>query len=344
MLSKKIRDLQGSQRVRIPGIADLLDGIQEDERLQDQPEVLKLLLPSQLSDNDRSTWCLPGISQLEFRFRYSQASDALAELHCLRRLFQGTCDQKAKHAKSTSLTTRSQGILDSFHSRIKRVTNQYCDARRALLALDPEEKLDAGWKLYFLELKDKDIRRPDCEIYESSEGRFQQSWIWTVTRALSISSDPQPPAAGPNSPHQQPASSASKVVSGKGPGSSIADEKELHQFHRAHWARAQARAERYEEEWKLTVEEMGRTLWFFEWKRSWWQSILSERSRSSNPPPPDVQDGVGFGIGWWVPCSGPPILGFDCWARMLSQSGWLGDRKLDHQLHRESGADVSPAS
>jgi len=291
-LSKRIRDLQGSQRIYIPGVADLLDGSQEDERLEDQPEVLKLLLPSQLSDDDRSTWCLPGISQLEFQFRYAQASDALAELRRLRRLFQGTRDQKAKHAKSTSLTTRSQGILDSFHGRIKRVANWYCDARQALLALDPEGMLDAGWKLCFLELKDEDIRGPDREIYENSEGRFQQSWIWTVTQALSVFPDPQPPAAGPNSRHHQPASPASKVVSGKGPGTSTADEKELHQSHRAHWARAQARADRYEEEWKLTVEEMGRTLRFFEWKSSWWQSILSERSRSSNPPPPDVQDGL----------------------------------------------------
>ena len=67
-LSKRVRELQGCQRVYIPGIADLLDSSQEDERLEDQPEVLKLWLPSQLSDNDRSAWCLPGISHLEFRF------------------------------------------------------------------------------------------------------------------------------------------------------------------------------------------------------------------------------------------------------------------------------------
>ena len=157
--------------------------------------------------------------------------------------------------------------------------------------------LDAGWKHYFLELKDTDIRGPDREIYETSEGRFQQSWIWTMTRtprdsSNSISSDPQPSVAGPAPPHQQPVSSASAVISGDGPGSSTVDEKELHQSHRAHWARAQARAERYEEELKLTVEEMGRTLQFFKWKSSSWRSISSERSKSGNPPPPDVQSGL----------------------------------------------------
>jgi len=42
----------------------------------------------------------------------------------------------------------------------------------------------------------------------------------------------------------------------------------------------------------LTVEEMGRTLKYFKWKRSWWESISSGRVRSNNPPPPDVQDGL----------------------------------------------------
>ena len=296
-LSKRIRELHGCQQVYIPGITNLLNVDQEDERLEDQPEVLKLWLPSQLSDDDRSAWCLPGISHLEFRFRYAQASDALAELRRLRRLLQGTRDQNAKHTKSTSSTTRSQGILDGFHSRIKRIANRYRDARRALLALDSREMMATGWKHYFLELKDADVRGPDRETYETSEGKFQQSWIWTASlppagSSGSILSGSEPSVAGPTSPHQQPPSPMSAVTSGEGPDSFAVDEKEQHQSHRAHWARAQARAERYEEEVTLTVEEMGRTLQYFKWKSSWWQSISSERSQSSNPPPPNVRDGL----------------------------------------------------
>ena len=295
LLLKRIRELQACQRIYIPGIADLLSVNQEDERLQDQPEVLKLWLPSQLSDDDRSAWCLPGIPYLEFRFRYARASDSLAELRRLRRLFQGTRDQNAKHTKSTSSTTRSQGILDSFHSRIKRVASRYRDARRALLALDPNGKLDAGWKHCFLELKDSDIRGPDREAHEPSEGRFKQSWIWTVSHPPSdspgsIASGSQPSVASPTSPHEQPASST--VIPGGGSDSSAVDTKEQDQSHRAHWARTQARAEQYEEEVKLTVEEMGRTLKYFKWKSLWWQTISSERSRSDNPPSPGVQDGL----------------------------------------------------
>ena len=292
-LSKRIRELQACQQVYIPGIANLLDVNQEDERLEDQPEVLKLRLPSQLSGDDRSAWCLPGISHLEFRFRYAQASDALAELRRLRRLFQGTRDHNAKHTKSTSATTRSQGILDRFHSRIKHVANRYHSARQALLALDPREGLAVGWKGCFLELKEGDICGPDREADKTSEGKFQQSWIWTVSHPPSlISSNPSPSAADATPPHQQPPSSASTVVSAEGLGGSAPDEQEENHSRRAHWARTQARAEWYEEEVKLTVEEMGRTLQYFRWKKSWWESLSSERGQSNNPPPLNIQAGL----------------------------------------------------
>jgi hypothetical protein len=304
LLSKRIRELQGCQQVYIPGVASLLDTSQEDERLEDQPEVLKLWLPSQLSDNDRSMWCLPGIPLLEFHFQYAQASDALAELRRLHQLLQGTRDQNAKHTKSTTSTSRSQGILDGFHGRVKRIANRYREARRALFTLDPNEKLAGRWKHYFLELKDADIRGPDREAKDTSEGRFQQSWIWVVSRPLPnspdpASSDPQPSVAGPTFLHQQPVPST-LVVSSGGPDSPAVEQNKLDQSHRAHWARAQARAERYEEEVNLTVEEMGRTLKYFGWKRLWWQSIACDRSQIQRPSPSRCPR--------WALCIRPPTI------------------------------------
>lgn len=354
-LLKQIRELQGCQRVYIPGIADLLDVSQEDERLKDQPEILKLWLPSQLSEDDRSAWCLPGISHLEFRFRYAQASDALAELRRLRRLFQGTRDQNAKHTKSTSTTTRSQGILDRFHSRVKRVANRYRSARQALLALDPKETLAAGWKSYFLELNERDIRGPDREADETSEGRFQQSWIWTVSYPCnSVSPDPPPSLVNPTSPHEHQPPSMSTVTSGKGLDGSAADEKERDQSHRAHWARAQARAERYEEEVTLTVEEMGRTLQYFKWKKSWWESLSSERAQSSNPPPRSVQAGLhAYAHRQSYVYDKLIALFINRWHSLLSArslgSSWLSNYPLDtysapparpRRGHRKSGVDL----
>ena len=154
----------------------------------------------------------------------------------------------------------------------------------------------AGWKYYFLELKDADIRGPDRELHETSEGQFRQSWIWTVSPPKLNPSAPTPPEAQPSAANptflQPPTPSASTVIPGMGVGGPAVNEKEQRQSQCAHWSRAQARAERYEEKVKLTVEEMGRTLKYFKWKKSWWESISSDRARSNNPPPPDVQDGL----------------------------------------------------
>ena len=37
---------------------------------------------------------------------------------------------------------------------------------------------------------------------------------------------------------------------------------------------------------------MGRTLHYFEWKRSWWLSLRSDREQSTTPPPTDVCQGL----------------------------------------------------
>ena len=51
-----------------------------------------------------------------------------------------------------------------------------------------------------------------------------------------------------------------------------------------HWAKCQARAERYEEEVALIIKEMGRTLHYFEWKKSWWLFLQSEQAQSNTLP------------------------------------------------------------
>ena len=93
------------------------------------------------------------------------------------------------------------------------------------------------------------------------------------------------------------------------PDNTLADGMESQEFDRVQWAKCQARAERYEEEVQLTVEEMGRTLLYFEWKRDWWLAFVSggynasdasggtsgEPNAPSKPNaslPIDIQDGL----------------------------------------------------
>jgi len=111
----------------MPGITSILDDVRNNELPEDS---FKLWLPSEISAEDRDTWCLPNITFLEFRFRYAQADDSLAELRRLLRLSQGLRDQNAKHpSHSQKNVSRSQGLLEGFKARIQRNVARYSCAR-----------------------------------------------------------------------------------------------------------------------------------------------------------------------------------------------------------------------
>ena len=50
----------------------------------------------------------------------------------------------------------------------------------------------------------------------------------------------------------------------------------------AEWAKTKARKDRWEEEYKLIVEEMRRTVVYLEWKADWWKVQASRRKHSVN--------------------------------------------------------------
>lgn len=263
----------------MPGLGAILEAM-GDDGTTDGP--FKLLLPSELSVEDRSAWCLPHIPPLEFRFRYAQADDNLAELRRLLRLFQNLRIQNSKHLNlAQRALTRTKGLFNSLRARIDRSTDRYSHARKAMLGLDPDQRLGPGWMKRFQELNQGDVRGPGREFEDTSEGRFTPSWIWLVPRL----SQPFPPTRTARSgDHVATVSSAND--------SGTAEDLEANESMRSHWAKCQARAERYEEEVKLTVEEMGRTLRYFEWKRVQWLSLQSQREASEFPPPASVQRGL----------------------------------------------------
>ena len=281
-LSKSIRDLRDVQKVYMPGLSHLLDN--EDSQLDVHPELFKLMLPSQLSPGDRKSWCLPGLSTTEARFRYAQADDALAEIRRLRCLYQGLSDQNKKHINTTQHTvTRGRGVLERYKTRISRAATLYRHARRALVILDPDGEV-TGWMSRFLELAEADIRGPGREDNEPSEGRTVSSWIWLVPTSSLPPNEPRPndTSDANASNFEDEADLSNRAASGE----------EVAISTRAHWARCQARAERYEEEAELTLEEMRWTLEFFKWKSRWWLTIQDLRVQLASPPDPQVEHGL----------------------------------------------------
>ena len=278
-LSKDLLELREAQRIHTPGLVPLLEG---DENL-DEP--IKLWLPSEMTLENRAAWCLPDIPPLEFRFRYAQANDSIIKICRLRRLLQSHIDQKAKHLSHAQRNvTRTDGIFNGVQGRIHRAVKRYRHARHAMMALDPSQQFSPGWIHRFRELADADVRGPGRETDDKSEGRFQPSWIWMVPRQPSgVTDSGLPPSES---------SIASSDDGTSDPVSTPEEDLEVANSMRVHWAKCQARAERYEEEVALTVEEMGRTLRYFEWKRSHWLSLQRPRKLSPTPPPIEVQQGL----------------------------------------------------
>lgn len=282
-LSRNILELRQSQRIYMPGLSPIFEDNSSDEPV-------KLWLPSELPQDDRALWCLPGIPELEFRFRYAQADDSLAEVRRLRRILQGLRDQNAKHPSQAQRSrTRTRGVFEGFEARVQRAVRRYRYSRQAMLSLDPSQQLSPGWVQHFRVLEDADIRGPGRETYETSEGTFQPSWIWLLPRSTGPAPNDSPPSNEPITATSTIPGTNSNVI---GPVSTIIDDPEAADSMRVHWAKCQARAERYEEEVALTVEEMGRTLRYFEWKKTWWASLQLEREKSATPPPLDIQQGL----------------------------------------------------
>ena len=252
-VSKSIKNLHTAQRLYMPGVASDLDAI-DATLLADRPEDVKLYLPSALPSSLRNTHCVSGLPRIEYRLRCAQAVNFLNAIRLFRRLIRALTKKTRSHISSTQrTTTRTHGLYDRATAQQARAVSGYRTSRNAISALAPNEEF-GSWKAAFLELKDDDIRGPGYEDEKPSKSRssksrsskshFIQSWIWTT------------------SPHVQ---------------TSIED-SDLQATVRIEWCKAQARAKRHEEEVELVVEEMRRTLAYFEWNACEWES------RATTPP------------------------------------------------------------
>jgi hypothetical protein len=284
-LTQVINNLRSPQRVYMPGCSVLLDDI-DPATIIDNPQSVRLWLPSALPTNSRDVWCSSGLPELEFRLRYAQAADALDQLRRLRRLVRGLILQTHKHPSPTQRTmTRSRSVWEGLAARTHQVSARYRDARIALLRLHPS----GGWVKFFLELKTADIRGPGREEDETSESRFIPSWIWTLRAPPT---PPDLPGSSPTTTSPDFVQTAPPIDDLTGDDNEPSKIKELEDYMRVDWARAQERAKRFEEEIELCTEEMRRTLLFFSWSASKWEKRAEDRANSNSPPSDNVIQGL----------------------------------------------------
>jgi hypothetical protein len=259
--------------VYMPCVATLLPSspndtfeLHETASLSQHPENILLFLPSSLPPTLhpelRSTGVSPGLLEKEIKLRIGQADDALAELRRQRRVITGLVLFKKLNVSGTGQkkNTRIRTLFKRFSNKTERIAERYRHAYQALVAVDAE----GDWSSRLRVLLPEDIRGPGREDYdkinnrpEVSERRREQSWIWLVPRVETA------PDIGVMEEH-------------------------LDANLRVEWAKSRARAARWTEDVDLLLEEMRRTLTFFERKAAWWRG----RKHLRVDEPEDIRHGI----------------------------------------------------
>ena len=278
-----------------PSIATLLVSTLTNSDLPslsfETPESTKLLLPSSLPSKLRDDPSIKKIAAKELRLRIAQADDSLADIRRLRRLITGLINFKKLNVSGTGNkpNTRMRTLHNRMMNKVDRSANRYIAARNALLSLDPS---GGDWKDRLRELNKKtDIRGPGRDPDDlTSKGRYEISWIWTVTRPVNNTLEES--------------------------------EEALNASLRPEWTKAKARRDRWDEEWQLVQEEMRRVVAYLEWRASWWR----EQGRRCKVD----DEGTMMGLRSYAEKQASTLLGLarDCarqWIPALANEGIVPD-------------------
>ncbi|KAL1937896.1 hypothetical protein VTO73DRAFT_12789 [Trametes versicolor] len=237
------------------------DGDPDDENIDTvNPEEIALWLPSAVPEALRVGDFTRRLVDLERRLRLAQIDDSLSEIRRVRRMLMGISEFKRLHISGTGnrANMRSRTVYSNFLRKQTCAADRYRSAYRALSSLDP----DGTWRHTFRELLDSHLTGPGPVKKGPGEGSREVSWIWIVQRQENVD-DPE-------------------------------EARQYNDSMRAEWARSKARAERWEEEVELLIEEMRRVLAFFEYESDWWLGIVDRRAKFPLriPTPFDIIDGV----------------------------------------------------
>jgi hypothetical protein len=159
----------------MPGVAAMR--AKEDEEGGGEPveaQDIKLMPPSQVVSICSNRHLL----KYEWRLRYSQALDFLADIRRLLLLSSQLHKLKDLHARGQRMVTRSLSLILGVNERVKISIGGYHQARAALTHL-ASPLLETTWEETLHPLLEDDVRIMTVAQAEGvSEGRHMMSWIW----------------------------------------------------------------------------------------------------------------------------------------------------------------------
>jgi hypothetical protein len=258
-------------------------------------EECKLYLPSDLSEVDRRKYYPSDVTKMEDRLRFAEASDALESLRHHLRTRSITNRFKVANVTGQAHNTRARETQSRIDDKVRAVASQYRRSRDALVNLRDH----GSWEdtLRVLEASDiralneremtvrekEDIRRVQdkagvtgeddanmervvATVAALGEGLRKPSWIWFSGNLQEGADDPITRAG---------VFLFSTIILVWLANETVALGVE--------WAKAKARADRWEEDVILLDEEMRRVLEFCSWKARWWKERVSLRENLPGP-------------------------------------------------------------
>jgi hypothetical protein len=189
VLRNKIKTFQDAQALYCPSAAALR--LEAAARIQEgSPAIpahaIPLWLPSEIH---RKKPCDKRLMEFEWELRLAQAYDALSSLRYSLHYLSSTYKTKDRFSRGQHDNTRSNSLIADIKAKGKLIAQRYRRARKALLALEDILSQDTGWKDDLQALNDQDIRPMSVDEQPgTSEGRRQNSWLWSV-RGVSSNAD-----------------------------------------------------------------------------------------------------------------------------------------------------------
>ncbi|KAJ7079314.1 hypothetical protein C8R43DRAFT_1143270 [Mycena crocata] len=276
---KKLSKFRQLQQIFTPGAARAV-AEEELERNEDsapvKAELVRLYMPSELSDWEQQNGCQRGLVKMEVALREAQCRNALAavrkQLHGKRHLIGFRNSYIAGQGKATKART----VIDQVGERVEASAAKYRQGRVALENLVDEDGVAYLTQMpHFKDLKPSHLTL-DNEVVESDTA---------ARKKLSLI------AAGKGSRNPRHIQGSSKRVMAwiwTAQGALGKEEEELHKSMRVEWCRAKARKVRWEEEVLLLREEMRRVLRYLEWQAEWWVARRDVRQDAT----PELRHGL----------------------------------------------------
>ncbi|KAG2126046.1 hypothetical protein DEU56DRAFT_916197 [Suillus clintonianus] len=256
-LLKQIHRFRSVQAIYMVDLEILLE--QDDDGSLVEAENTILLLPSSISAVIRTSTCRDDITCIEEKLRNTQCHDCLHKLRNALRARVHLIKHRNRETRGQRANTRAASIISRLDGKIKMLAGKYRTAHECLIALRGR----GSWEGELRPLNAHDVQGPSEDVgslenpsdiigsngckqtkkqlaaasRRLGQGFMQVSWIWTSVGMLGDD-----------------------------------DNAGLNDALRVEWAKACARALRWNEEVLLLKEEMRRTRTFLEWKARWWEN------------------------------------------------------------------------